>query len=80
MSRSRCTLHKSKLGDFTQWLLARGWNVEVPKGDYEVLRMRLANDYKTILLVYDRNNAKEHYTTFGVGDRMMRKWLRERNE
>ena len=74
--RSRCTLHKSKLLEFQDWLESLGWNKEQCKGDYEVLRMR--RDKGEIITIYDRSNAIEHYTTFGMGNRFVHKWLRGR--
>lgn len=76
MNRSRCTLHKSKLNDFKKWLESFGWTQEETKGGYEALRMR-HNDHG-VLLIYDRNDAKEHYTTFGAGNRLVNTWLRKR--
>jgi hypothetical protein len=37
MSRRRDLLHKSQLAAFKEWLIADGWVIEEPKGDYEVL-------------------------------------------
>jgi len=75
MSRSRNRLHKTKLKEFSDWLLWHGWAPEKCKGFYEVLRMRHP-DQKELLLVYDRNDAKEHYTTFGISNDMLNKFLR----
>ena len=79
MSRSRCRLHKSKLGEFAGWLESIGWNQEKTKGDYEVLRMRNSG-YKDPLIVYDRNVAPEHYTTFGISDKFFSKFNRVKHE
>ena len=68
-------LHKSKLEDFAQWLEGRGWEHE-ETGGYEVLRMRWKKDGP--LIVYEKNEAKEHYTTFGIGQALLIQWLRER--
>jgi len=76
MSRSRCTLHKSKLNEFRDWLIQRGWKEAKPKGDYEVLRMRWKREPP--LLIYDRLESKEHYTTYDIGETLVRQWIRER--
>ena len=70
-------LHKSKLADFIQWLKNRGWKPEITKGHYEVLRMRWS-ETEPPLIVYEKNEAKEHYTTFGIGQDLLIQWLRER--
>ena len=78
MSRSRCLLHKSKLTEFTTWLKNIGWVQEETKGVYEVLRMR--HTTQGVLLIYDRSTATEHYTTFGVGTRLVHTWLHKKND
>lgn len=57
----RAILHKNKLDDFKKWLVEDGWKTERLKGNYEVLRAR-KQDHKHPLIIYDRNNANEHYT------------------
>jgi DNA-directed RNA polymerase subunit RPC12/RpoP len=61
---SRNTLHRSKLGDFREWLKGDGWEMEQINGDYEVLRARKGQRQ---LLIYDRDGG-DHYSyadTFG---------------
>ena len=55
----RCRLHKNKLEDFKQWLINDGWEIEVPKGIWEVLRARKPSR-KNPLIVYTKMEAKEH--------------------
>ena len=64
MSTSRRWLHKSALEEFKQFCQSRGWTDEPFKSTYEVLRMRHPK-LKHPLIVWERNNAKEHLTTFG---------------
>lgn len=73
MSRSRCLLHKSKLDDFKEWLQSLGWKVEGVKSCYEVLRMR--HSEHGVLIIYQKSGAKEHCTTFGIGNRLVYTWL-----
>lgn len=75
--RSRCTLHKSKLAAFQAFCEENGWQAEPTKGGYEVLRMRHA-DRPDPLIVHDRTEAKEHYTTWGESARMVKRWMRVR--
>ena len=71
-------LNKSKLNEIKEWLKSIGGKNEKTKCDYEVLRMRHPDH--EILLIYDRNNAVEHYTTFGIGSRLVRQWIHKRDK
>lgn len=77
MSRSRCTLHKTKLMDFTVFCRSRGWVSEPTKGCYEVLRMRHP-DHAAPLIVHDRIAAAEHYTTWGESQTELIAWMKSR--
>lgn len=55
----RRRLHISKLDDFKKWLTTDGWNIEEPKGTYEVLRARKAGR-KNPLIVFQKTDAREH--------------------
>lgn len=56
---NRHTLHISKLEDFKKWLVKDGWEIEEPKGIYEVLRARKYGRQNP-LIVYTKADAKEH--------------------
>lgn len=73
--RSRCTLHKTKLAEFQTFCESQGWQAQPPKGAYEILRMRHA-DRRDPLIVHDRLEAKEHYTTWGESSRMLTRFIR----
>ena len=60
----RHRLHKNKLENFKQWLIGDGWEIEAPKGDYEVLRAR-KQGRKNPLIVYTKMDAKEHLSVMG---------------
>ncbi|WP_067753019.1 hypothetical protein [Orrella dioscoreae] len=77
--RSRCTLHKTRLAAFQTFCEGRGWTAEPTKGDYEVLRMRHP-DRRFPLIVHDRHDAPEHYTTWGESARMLGPFLRARTQ
>lgn len=68
-------LHQSKLSDFTQWLENRGWTKEELKGEFEVLRMKWNNGPP--LLVFRRIDAKEHYTTYGISQDLVKQFIKE---
>ena len=55
----RHRLHISKLDDFKEWLIKDGWDIEEPKGTWEVLRARKSGR-KNPLIVYTKIDAKEH--------------------
>lgn len=56
---NRSTLHISKLEAFKEWLIKDGWEIEEPKGFYEVLRAR-KKGRENPLIVYKKLEAKEH--------------------
>ena len=56
---NRHTLHISKLEDFKEWLVKDGWEIEEPKGIWEVLRARKSGRQNP-LMVYRKEDAKEH--------------------
>lgn len=56
---NRHMLHINKLEDFKEWLVKDGWEIEEPKGNYEVLRARKAGR-KNPLIVYTKTDTKEH--------------------
>jgi predicted RNA binding protein YcfA (HicA-like mRNA interferase family) len=74
--RSRCLLHKNKLEEFEKWLKARGWVMEPTKGTYEYMRATHPKK-KGTLLVYARENIKEHYTVFGESLDAAHQFIRE---
>lgn len=74
MSTTRNRLHQNKLTAFTEYLVQNNWTQVPLKSEYEVLRMR-SPEYRDPLIVYRRDNAKEHLTTHGVADKMLSKFL-----
>lgn len=47
---NRSTLHVDRLEDFKAWLVEDGWDLEDPKGDYEVLRARKPDRKRPLIL------------------------------
>lgn len=47
---NRSTLHVDRLEAFKQWLVDDGWDLEDPKGDYEVLRARKPGRNRPLIL------------------------------
>ena len=54
-----------------------GGDAYSPKGAYEVLRMRHV-ERRDPLIVHDRDDATEHYTTWGNSARELAKFMRRR--
>jgi hypothetical protein len=80
---SRSLLHKPTLDAFTRWLENLGWEVQPTKGCYEVLRMTHPKDESPKLgplLVHRKSEIKEHYTTHGISEDLVRKWIREKRQ
>ena len=73
---NRHTLHISKLEDFKKWLVKYGWEIEEPKGTYEVLRAR-KNGRSNPLIVYRKADAKEHLSIMDRDSGVVGAFLRD---
>ena len=76
---NRYTLHKNSLEDFKSWLVADGWEIEKPKGIYEVLRARKAGRQQP-LIVYTKSGAKEHLTVMDRDLEIVGAFLRDKKK
>ena len=76
---NRYTLHKNSLEDFQSWLVAAGWEIEKPKGIYEVLRARKAGRQQP-LIVYTKADAKEHLTVMDRDLEIVGAFLRDKKK
>lgn len=76
---NRYTLRKNSLEDFQSWLVADGWEIEKPKGIYEVLRARKAGRQQP-LIVYTKADAKEHLTVMDRDFEIVRAFLRDKKK
>jgi len=72
---NRCTLHKTKIEQFKEYLDSR----EIPHrpgvGDYQVLQVRFKLKWHVI---YYRDAAKEHYTAVDALVPLVRDFVRSR--
>ena len=68
-------LQIKELNSFRDFLLARGWVPEEPKKS-EALRMRHKREKNPVIL--QNHEAGEHFTTYGVTDRMAQAFLHQR--
>ena len=79
---NRNTLSVMKLDDFRSWLVADGWQIQVPIGFYEVLRAT-KEGRKHPLIVYrrhDTNGSKKlvHYTVLDRDMGVVRAFLKKK--
>lgn len=72
---SRCLLHKTKLDAFKAWLSAAGIEHRPPRGDFQVLQVKTKNGQWQC--VFDRLDAKEHYTVAGPLEATVQRFIRE---
>lgn len=73
---NRHTLHISKLEDFKKWLVKDGWEIEEPKGIWEVLRARKFGRNNP-LIVYRKADAKEHLSLMDRDSDVVGAFLRD---
>ncbi len=74
---NRSLLHRSKIEDFKSWLQEDGWQIEQPKGIYEVVRATKGT--RKPLIVYTRDNkGKEHLTVQDRDLPVVRAYIRDR--
>ena len=60
----RHRLHISKFEDFKAWLLKDGWDIEEPKGTWEVLRARKLGRKKSSYCLH-KNGCKRAFKCNG---------------
>ncbi len=77
MTNSRCTLHFKHLPEFIAFCEQLGWTMEPTKDPFEKLRMRHPLS-KDPLFLHSRIAAKEHLTSWGISDQLVRKFMRGR--
>lgn len=72
----RRTLHRSHIDRLREWLINDGWNIEQPKGTWEVLRAR-KDGRKDPLIVYDRIDG-EHLSVLDRDYGVIAAFLRDK--
>ena len=70
----RCLLHQNKLELLKWWLSSRGYEIQTPKGIYEVLR---AKKDKDTVVIFKKDNAKEHLSVQQKDHWLIRQFIRE---
>ena len=73
----RCLLHKNKLDLLKWWLSSKGYEIQATKGCYEVLRAKKSKD---TVIVFKKDNAKEHLSVQQKDYRLIRQFIRETKE
>jgi hypothetical protein len=71
---SRNLLAKHKLEPFKEWLTSKEIEHRPSRGIYEVLRVRVGDGWQC---VFDRHDAKEHYTVAGPLEPTVRRFIKE---
>lgn len=75
---SRCLLHKTKLEAFKQWMDANGIEHRPGRGDYQVIQVKTKNGQWQC--VFDRLDAKEHYTVAAPIESVVQRFIRASKE
>ena len=70
----RCLLHQNKLNLLKWWLTSKGYEIQATKGNYEVLR---ANKDKDTIIIFKKDNAKEHLSVQQKDHRLIRQFITE---
>lgn len=82
MARDRGLLTKDRLEEFATWAVARGYQREPVKGNYEVLRLRKKGDPP--ITVWARGGETHpnphHVTVYGAGLKLAKKFIRDTKE
>lgn len=73
---NRHELHINQLDKFREWLEKYGWDIEEPKGIYEVLRARKPGR-KNPLIIYTKADAKEHLSVMDRDSGVIGAFLRD---
>lgn len=79
---NRNTLSVTKLDDFKAWLVKDGWQIQEPKGNYEVLRATKEGKKHPLIVYYrhDTNGGKDlvHYTLLDRDVSVVRAYLKKK--
>ena len=79
---NRNTLSVKAIDNFKKWLEEYGWQVQEPKGDYEVLRATKEGRKHPLIVYYrfDTNGGKElvHYTVLDRDMGAVRAFLKKK--
>lgn len=83
MNRRRDLLHISQTVPFILWAISEGYANEVPKGAYEVIRLRWQENAP--LLFYERLSSAsgqplQHLTCTDDGTKLVRRFLRSKRK
>lgn len=77
--KNRTAVHHGLLTDLALYLKRSGWTLEMPKGEYEVLRAR-KNGYPRPLLIHDRTSGGCGYSIDERDIKVYRKWYSDRRK
>ncbi len=77
--KNRTTVEHGMLEDLARYLVQSGWKLEIPLGEYEVLRAR-KTDYPRPLLIHDRTTGGCGYSIDELDKKVYAGWLRNRKK
>ena len=76
---SRNILHRSKLENFKEYLISKGWVIQDTKGLYEVLRAVTPDVMKRPLIIYS-GRSKEHLSVDNRDFGIVRDYINHRED
>lgn len=75
---NRHTLHINAIDDFKKWLVCDGWELQTPKGYYEVIRAKKGN---RLFMAYRRlNNNLQHLSTTDKDARIIYAYIKSKKK
>lgn len=75
---NRHTLHINAIDDFKKWLVSDGWELQTPKGYYEVIR---AKKGKRIFIAFEQLKDKlQHLSTTDKDARIIYEYIKSKKK
>ncbi|AUS00761.1 hypothetical protein NVP1278O_26 [Vibrio phage 1.278.O._10N.286.54.E8] len=76
---TRNLLHRSKLGEFKEWLQSQGVVIKPTKGAFEVLRWQNSRDdeYKGVMPIIYNGKSQQHLSCNDASVGYVRRFIRE---
>lgn len=73
---NRNTLHINAIDDFKKWLIDDGWEIQTPKGFYEVIRATKGR--KTFIAFIRLKSNLQHLSTSDENASVVRAYLKDK--
>lgn len=75
---NRNTLSVNQMEKFKAYLVADGWELQEPKGDYEVLRATKEGRKHPLIVYFRHSNSLVHYTVLDRDMPIVRAFLKKK--